>query len=114
MIRTYNFRGEIFRLNTVTKILSFHIIAPFYSAGKQFGWFGATVGLGINEEALEFAIQNKLTIKVTVGSNKKAYEILALKWKEFALQHNSIMTKRDTTIYICQWSKDHFKSVSKE
>lgn len=114
MIRSYNFRGESFELDTETNILSFHIRETFFSAGKQFGWKGATVGLGINDEALEFACRNKLLIRVTVGSNKNTYEISALNWRAFARQHKAFMTRGQTRLCICQWDPAHFKTISQD
>lgn len=112
MLKYLNFRGESFTYDDDAKTLSFHVREPFYSAGKQFGWKGATIGLGINQHALRFAVDHFLTIRVTVENRKKAYEIPAVEWLRFAQKHNSVMMKGNTEIFVVQWAKDTF--VTKE
>ena len=110
--RILDFRGERFIHSTSDNLLKFQVREPFYSAGKQFGWQGVTVGLGISEEALEYALQHNCRIQVRVGEKKdRAYEIAAQAWKAFAEKNGSIMKCKDTKIYVIQWSRDHFKTV---
>ena len=113
MVKEIIFRGEKFLHFPKEKILLFHIREPFYSAGKQFGWKGAPIALGINKQALNYALENNLKIRVVVGSKNpgRSYEILAEEWEEFSLKHGAIMKKGKTVIYVCQWTKEHFKTI---
>jgi len=112
-MKELNFRGEKFFHDEENNILSFHIREPFYSAGKEFNWFGATVGLGINRPALDYAIQHGLMIRVTVKDNKNAYEISPEFWLNWALKHKSIKKKGTTDLFVCQWSRVQFKTIQR-
>jgi hypothetical protein len=105
--------GETFQYDVAKGVLHLHIREPFYSAGKQFHWLGAPIGLGISKDALMFALQNNLPrIQVTVGSDPKVYEIETVTWLNLANDHNSKMVKGNTEIYVVQWSKAWFKRVT--
>lgn len=105
-------KGERFLLNMEIGILKFHIREPFYSAGKQFKWFGASIGLGISRDALVFALQNDLKeIHVTVGNSERVYGISTHEWLNFANHSNSKIMIGSTEIYVCQWSKSYFKRI---
>lgn len=109
--KTIQIRGEKVLLIEEC-ILRVHIREPFFSAGKQFGWKGATIGLGISKEALDYALKHGCKIQVTVGEKTdRAYEVAAQTWKDFAEGHGSIMTCKNTQLYIIQWSKALFRTV---
>lgn len=108
------FRGQRFILSLDDNILHFHIEEPFYSAGKQFGWSGASIGLGINAEALAYAVGIRCQIQVTVGKNKNAYLIKAKTWQNFTKNHNAFMIRGETNLHVVQWSKKLFKTVPKD
>jgi len=61
------FRGEQFLYIPETKELFFRIRDPYYSCGKRYGW-NPPIGLGINTNALQFAIKNNLHLCVFVGT----------------------------------------------
>jgi len=105
------FRGERFLYIPETKELFFHIREPYYSCGKRYGW-NPPIGLGINENALKFAVKNKLRICVFIGTAKdRYYAIDAYKWKRFAEKHQSIEKHGSTQVYIVQFSKTLFNTV---
>jgi len=107
-----HFAGETFSYDNESNRLYVLIREPYYSAGKQFGWAGSPVGLGINEYALEFAIKNRASIRVFVGNTKdRVYETDAEHWRKFALGHNAIETRGSTTLYVIQWSRENFKTI---
>ena len=110
-MREVSIRGELFKVDDEEGILRLHIREPFFSAGKQFHWLGATIGLGISRDALVFALKNNLSrIQVTVGDNSsKVYETETNTWLNFAHDHNSKMVRGSTEIYVIQWSKSHFR-----
>lgn len=108
------FRGEEFNYDEKANILSFRIKQPFFSAGKQFHWSGASIGLGINSEALEFALMKDAKIRVQVGDNSKTYETTAKTWKVFAETHKAKMimgVDKKTLIYVIKWCKELFSNV---
>ena len=105
-------RGEVFDYEPGNRILEFTIREPFYSAGKQFHWIGSTVGLGISEEALIFALKNHLLIRVKVNSSpNNLYQIHPATWLEFATKTCSVMVMGSTKILICQWAKAYFTTL---
>jgi len=111
-MRELIFKGQKFKVSFDEGFLQFHIKEPFYSAGKQFGWFGASIGLGINKQALEYAIANDLSIRVIVGSKPSVYECTSVSWKLFCDTHNSFMIRGNAEICVIQWNKEHFKKVA--
>lgn len=108
------FAGEEFEFEPRLKILKFHIREPFYSAGKQFGWGKPTVGLGINYDALTFAVSHNAKIWVQVGSSPKIYEINAKTWLDFVRRFKSIDKHTGIALYVVQWSEKYFKTLSPE
>lgn len=105
-------RGETFFFDAANKILQFTIREPFFSAGKQFGWLGQTIGLGINEDALNFALKHNCKLRVKVGDiNNRVYEVDPAEWMQFAYKTKSIMVKGSTKLLIAQWTPALFKSL---
>jgi len=105
------FRGETFLYIPETKELFFKIREPYYSCGKIYGWT-PPIGLGINADALEFAVKKNLRLCVFVGTVKDRYYLIdACKWKKFAEKYDSIEKHRSTQIYIIQFSKKHFNTI---
>ena len=109
--RLLKFRGENFLYSSETREIFFRIQEPYYSAGKKYGW-NPPIGLGINEDALNFAVKKNLRIGVFVGNTKdRYYSIPAYKWRRFALKHNSIEEHGSTKIYIAQFSDSLFNTI---
>jgi len=105
------FRGEQFLYIPEARELFLWIREPYYSCGKRYGW-NPPIGLGINEEALNFAVKKNLRLCIFVGNTKdRYYTIEAYKWKKFSERHKSIERHRKTQIYIIQFSKDLFNTV---
>jgi len=105
------FRGEQFLYIPETKELFFRIRDPYYSCGKRYGW-NPPIGLGINTNALQFAIKNNLHLCVFVGTTKdRYYTIDPYKWKRFSEKHRSIEKHGTTQIYIVQFSKNLFNTI---
>lgn len=92
-------------------ILHAHIREPFYSAGKQYGWNGSTLGLGLSKAALIYALRHKLLIRVTVGNNPNSYQTSPQRWLDFARQHDAIMDRGETRLFILQWSEANFDTI---
>lgn len=109
--RMLNFRNQQFYHDLEQQTLHFHIKEPFYSAGKKFGWIGATVGLGISEYALDYAERNNLKIQVTVAASRSAYRTTAKKWRDFSLLHGATMQRGGTPLIIIRWADPQFETV---
>lgn len=78
------------------KYLTLHLIEPYWSAWKQFGWTEGVEGYSISEVALNKAVEfNK---KILVKNKYGDYEISNKKAQEF--RHFQFMG-RDGTILIC-------------
>ena len=87
---------------------------PFFSAGKQYGWSGNTVGLGIAKEIVNFAVANDYEINVRVGDKPEQFSIKAKDWLELVRKYKSIWkTKEGKEIYIVQWSSLNKEELSK-
>ena len=109
-MREVSIKGELFHVDDDQGILCLHIREPFFSAGKQFNWLGASIGLGISRDALVFALKNELSkIQVTVGDKSTVYETETLTWLNFAHDHKSKMVRGSTEIYVIQWCKSYFR-----
>lgn len=84
---------------------------PFYSAGKQYGWSGNPIGLGLSQQALDHALRNSLLIRVQVGTTDKMYETSPRQWLDFARQHHALQQRGDTRLFIMQWTTKRFKTI---
>ena len=105
------FRGENFLYSSDSKEMFFKIEEPYYSAGKKYGW-NPPIGLGINEDALNFAVRQNLRIGVFVKDTvDRYYSIPAYRWKAFAEKHNSIERHGETRIYVVQFSDSLFNTI---
>ena len=77
-----------------------HIREPYYTAGKQFGWEGKSIGLGIAEHLFQ-----KPRIYVTVGNNKKIWTITTEKAKQFVNKHKSFHYADGTKLWVIAWEQ---------
>lgn len=99
------FGSQMVEIYPEDKFVKTHIREPFFSAGKMFGWTGNTVGIGIAEEIVEFAVQNSFSICVTVGDNPNVFSMNSFAWKEFSEKHKSIHQVGDKKLLVVQWSE---------
>ena len=96
--RFYVFRGALW----------FIAERPFYSAGKIFEWKGPTVGFGINIEALEYAKDHGLKVRVMLRDKKsKCYETTPGQYLLYGHDWN----EKGVMLKVLQWSKTFFKTI---
>lgn len=88
------------------KIIKTSIREPFFSAGKQFGWTGNSVGIGLSEEIIEFAFKNDYDICVSVGENPNLFWTSAKTWKSVCESKKQFFDLHDgKRLYVYQWSR---------
>lgn len=85
--------------------LRFNIREPFYSAGKWFGWEGNTLGIGINEDILNFAKKHDCLLIITVGDSKQEYLTTPKAVENFCEQYKSYYKIKGVKLYIIQWAR---------
>lgn len=85
-----------------------HILTPFYSAGKKYGWNGAPIGLGINVRLLE----GSGDICVRVGESKDVWKIDKTRALDFIKKYQSLYKARTVTLGVISWGM--FTKVVKE
>ena len=106
------FMRQTFYYAADRKELFFRIRVPYYSAGKQYHWPGSCVGLGLNKEALYFALRMGAKIGVFVEDKKdRYYQARPSDWKAFADKWGSIELHGTALIYVLQWGEEHFRTV---
>lgn len=85
-----------------------HILSPYFSAGKKYGWKGNPVGLGINIKLLEGSGE----ICVRVGDSKDIWKMEKSKALEFIKKYNSFYKARTVMLGVISWGM--FTKVVKE
>ncbi len=81
-----------------------NIREPFYSAGKKYGWEGATIGLGIKLEKLN----GEGELLVTVGDKKDVWKIDKKTAREFVDKYKSTFNPPrgfGTVLGVIAWSQ---------
>lgn len=97
----------------------FYIVikAPFYAAGKVFGWSGTSAGIGLNREIIDNAYVAKKKLRVILRQyNDRCYEADPKHWAEFAAQKQSYQQHKMEgvplpTLMVMQFNEEHFKTI---
>jgi len=76
-----------------------HILEPYYTAGKKFGWEGNSVGIGIDWRIL----QGDGFLKVKVGDSEKVWVIDKKKARGFCQRYKSFHDIKTVKLGVIAW-----------
>jgi hypothetical protein len=104
--RILSFHGEVFTHDLEDSSLKFHIREPFFSAGKRFGWSGSSCGLGLNQQALDYA--KKWNLKIIVTVHGKRY---VTHWKTWLSNGRTWKLENGVSVLVLQWCSNFFVTL---
>jgi len=85
---------------------------PYLKAWKDFNWKEKRPGLGINRDALLYAKDHGLRVRVLVSFKAdRCYEAEAQKWINFSERTRSIDKRDGVAIYLLPWTRKHFQTI---
>jgi hypothetical protein len=99
------FDSQIVEVFPESGLIKTHIREAFHIAGKQYGWAGNPIGIGIAEEIVEFAAADNMDICVTVGDNPTIFCMNSRHWTELAKKFNSYYPIGDKKLVVVPWSE---------